>query len=249
MDRRWNLLWIVPLVVALVVFLLTQNAIFTALGLVAGMMLMWAVRRLMLPPHVHDAIRLFQKGDLESAVEAANQAASARPDRWEPYYVRSLIHFAFSQLEAAEDDARRSIELNPNSSANHAMLGRVLSAQANFAAARQAYASAVELNGRDANNQYHLAVADYRLGHYEGAGRRLELATRLGIENEQQELLAYYYLARCQEEMGDPPDSAIERMREKREALQGLRNDLGSVSDFPARTYLMEDIDGIETLI
>lgn len=249
MDRRWNLLFAVPLLAALVAFLLTNQLLFTALGFVVGYLIMEGLRFLLLPPHLHNAVRLYRRGALEDALPLVEQSIAARPERWESHYLRALILFGMSRLEAAEESARQATQLNADSDINHLTLGQILYAQGRFEEAEEAFADAVRAKGREGVNQYHLASAHYRLQRYEDAAPRLELATRLGLENPQIELLAHYYLGRSLQELGDEEaaNAAYEEMQKHAEALEALQEDVQNVPDYPERALLQQDISAISS--
>lgn len=248
MERRWNLLLIIPLLTALVAFFLTEQLIYTALGFVVGYLILQGLRFLLLPPGLHGAVRAFQAGRLEEALERTNQVIDKGPDRWEPYYLRALIHFARSNLPAAEADARTAVESKPDSDTNYVTLGQVLYAQARFAEAEGAFSEAVRLRGTEGLNQYHLGATLLHLERYQDAIPRLELAIKLGISNEQMELLAHYYLARCLQQDGRDEEAAeaFATMQEHVGAFDDLKRDVNSANEYPARHLLQKDVAAIE---
>lgn len=248
MDRRWNLLFIIPLLTALVAFFLTDEILYTGLGFVVGYLVMEGARHLLLPPNLHKAVQRFQAGELEESLELANQAIAARPQRWESYYLRALIYFALSNLEEAEMDARKAIDLKPDNDTSHVTLGQILYSQAKFEQAEEAFAEAVRLRGKEGLNQYHLAATHYRLDRCEQAAPRLELATRLGIDNEQLTVLAFYYLGRCNERLDQPEEAAAAyaELDERRDAFESLKRDLGQAPAYPALDLMRQDVAAIE---
>lgn len=248
MDRRWNLLFIIPLLTAFAAFLLTNQILYTGLGFIVGYLIMQGARYLLLPPNLHKAVQRFQAGELEESLALTERAIEARPDRWESYYLRTLIYFAISDLDEAEANARKAIELKPDSDTNYVSLGQVLYSKANFAEAREAFAEAVRLRGKEGMNQYYLGATLYQLDQCAEAAPRLELATRLGIDNEQLALLAYYYLARCRDRLDQPDEAAAAyaEIQEKREALAALKDDVARAPAYPALTGLRQDVAAIE---
>ncbi|HSM56162.1 MAG TPA: tetratricopeptide repeat protein [Candidatus Sulfomarinibacteraceae bacterium] len=249
MDRRWNLLFAVPLLAALVAYLLTNQLLFTALGFVVGYLVMEGLRFLLLPPHLHSAVRLYRRGALEEALSRAEESIAAKPERWESHYLRALILFGMSRLEAAEESARRATQLNSESDINHLTVGQILYAQGRFEEAEEAFSEAVRVKGREGVNHYHLASAHYRLERYADAAPRLELATRLGLENPQLELLAHYYLARSLQQLGheEAAHAAYQEMQKHAEALEALQKDVQNVPDYPERALLQQDITAINS--
>lgn len=248
MERRWNLLLIIPLLTALLAFFLTENILYTALGFVVGYLILQGARVLLLPSGLHGAVRAFQSGRLEEALARTNQIIDQKPDRWESYYLRALIHFALSNLPAAEADAREAVERKPDSDTNYVTLGQVLYAQARFPQAEEAFAEAVRLRGTEGLNQYHLGATLFHLERYQDAIPRLELAIKLRTSNEQMELLAHYYLARSLQQVGRDEEAAdiYGEMQEHADALANLRRDINSASDYPARHLLQKDVAAIE---
>lgn len=248
MERRWNALLIIPLLAALLAFFLTERLIYTALGFVIGYLILQGLRFLLLPSGLHSAVRAFQSGRLEEALERTDQIIDTKPERWEAYYLRALIHFALSDLLAAEADAREAVERKPDSDTNYVTLGQVLYAQTRFAEAEEAFSEAVRLRGTEGLNQYHLGATLFHLDRYEDAIPRLELSTKLGIDNEQMELLAHYYLARSLQREGrdEEANDAYTTMQEHADALDDLKRDVNSASDYPARHLLLKDVAAIE---
>lgn len=251
MIRRTNLLLVIPVVTALVAYLLTEQLIYTAVAFIAGYLVVGGLRFLLMPPHVHQAARRYQRGDLEGALELAEKAIAARPQRWEPHYLRALIKFSDSNLPGAEESARSAIERQPEEPAAHLILGQVLFAQGEYAAARDAFATALKHGGKEGVYQYHAAAAAYRTGDCSEAIPRLELALRLGLDNAQLRVLATYYLADCLQEKGkqEDADGYFGQLAGFGEELQNLRHDLQLVADYPERTALGEDIRAIAAFV
>ncbi|MDX1662741.1 MAG: tetratricopeptide repeat protein [Candidatus Promineifilaceae bacterium] len=248
MDRRLYILFLLPLLTALIAFFLTGELLFTALGFVVGYLLVQALRFMLLPPHVHQAVRAYQRGDLEQALALSNRAIEERPERWEPYYLRALIYFAHSELEPAEADARRAVELKPDSDLNHLTLGQILYSQARFEEAEAAFEHAVRLRRGEGMNQFQLAAARYQQDECAQAIPRLRQAIDLGIDNPQLRLLAHYYLARCLEREGQPEEAeaAYSEMQEHAEALGRLKADVERAPHYPALTRLQREVAAIE---
>lgn len=248
MDRRWNYLYIIPLLLAFIAFSVTQQIILMAAAFGVGLLIMQLLRSRLLPPYLHKAVRQFQHGDLEEATDLVNKAITARPERWESYYLRSLISFAQTNLDQAEKDAQQAIQLNPKVHTTYIALGQVYYAQTNFQQAKEAFTQAVTRLSKQASNQYHVGTAHYRLQEYDQAIPRLELATKLGLDNPQLYLLAFYYLARSLEAQGHTEDAQIaySEMAQYTSALEGLQQDTQHVAHFPALTLLKQDIQAIQ---
>lgn len=251
MDKRWNLLFLVPLLAALVAFLVTQQLVYTAIAFVAGYVLMEGFRFLLLPPHLHRAARRYQKGDLEGAMELTKKSIAARPDRWESHYLQALIAFNSSELNGAEQSARRAVDLKPDEAAAHVVLGQVQFAQGRYDSARASFLEAIGAGGNAGIHQYHAAAAAFRSGDCDEVIPRLELALRLGIENPQLVLLAKYYLAECHRRAGEPETAGdyYGQLSEHVDELENLRRDLQMVPDYPERAALSKDVQAIASAI
>lgn len=251
MIRRTNLLLIIPIITALIAYFLTEQLIYTAAAFVVGYLVVGGLRFLLMPPHVHQAARLYQRGDLEGALELTEKAIAARPQRWEPHYLRALIRFSDSDLPSAEESALNAIEKQPDEAAAHLILGQVLFAQGRYAAAKETFDAAMTHGGKEGVHQYHAGAAAYRLGDYSKALPRLELALRLGLDNAQLRLLATYYVADCLQETGKHDEAAgyFEQLAGFSDELGNLRRDLQLVADYPERTALSDDIRAIAKFV
>jgi tetratricopeptide (TPR) repeat protein len=247
MDRRHNLLFILPLGLGLLAFFATRNLLYTALGFVAGYFLMEGLRFLVLPPHLHRAVRLFQGGAMEDALQLTDRSLQRRPDRWETHYLRSLIFFALSRLPDAVASARRAVSINPKSDASHARLGQALAAEGHLEEARATLERAVSLRPRDPSYHYHLGAVLYQLKEYGPAIPHLAIAVERGLESPQLALLASYYLGRSLEQRGGAAEAeaAYERMRKHAEALPALQQDLANAPDYPGLASLRHDVASI----
>lgn len=247
MNRRLNLLLLIPILAALVAYFVTEQLIYTVAAFVAGYLLVGGLRFLFMPPHLHRAARLYQRGDLEGASEFVEKSIAARPERWEPHYLQALISFSRSELRTAEESARRAIALQPDEAPVHLILGQVLFAQGQYDSARVAFADALKHDGKEGIQQYHAAATAYRLDDCSEAIPRLELALRLGLDNPQLKLLATYYLADCLQKGGelDEAQRYFDQMEDYAEELDNLRRDLQLVPDYPERKALSADIQAI----
>lgn len=247
MNRRLNLLLIIPIGTALLAYFVTGQLPYTAAAFVAGYILVSALRFLLLPPHLHQAARRYQRGDLAGALDLVEKAIAARPNRWEPHYLEALIRFSNSELDQAQESARKALSMHDEEAATHLVLGQILHAKGKYDEARNAFADALHHGGKDSIYQYHAAATAYRLGDCSEAIPRLELALRLGLENAQLELLATYYLAECLQKSGelDEAKARYEALARYSDELDNLRRDLQLVPDYPERKALSEDIQDI----
>lgn len=248
MDRRINFLYIIPLGLALITFFLTEQILLTALAVVAGMVILYALRSRLMPPHVYRAAQLYKRGEIDRAMDEVNQALASRPDSWEAYYVRALIHFARPDHTAAEADARKAIELKPDTATNHSILGQVLYWQERFDEALTSFERASELDSRDSLNHFYVGATLFQLGEFGRAIPRLELATTMKIGNPQLTMLAYYYLGVSLEAEGhiDDAQPAFMELEKLAKELPRLREDLQRAPDSPALARMKRDVRAIE---
>jgi tetratricopeptide (TPR) repeat protein len=244
MDRRWNLLFIVPLILGPLAYLAVGEVWGLWVGLGIGIVLIYAFRPLALPPHLHKAVKQYKRGNLEDALELANQSIAKRDDRWESFHTRSIINFGLTRLSAAEEDARRAIELKPAAYVNYTALGQALYAQGRYGKASDAYYDAIERNGKDATNHLYLALSQFRQEKYKEAAERMAFALDLGIDNSSLNLLGHYVIGRSREETGDEEGAAeaYDNMLDYSHGLEPLQNDMQSVDDYPALSDLKEDV-------
>lgn len=248
MDKRINLLYIVPLGLALITFFLTQQILLTTLALIAGMVILYGLRSRLMPPHVYQAAQLYKRGDLDGALAKANQALAVRPDSWEAYYVRALVNFARPDHVAAEADGRKAIELKPDAATNHSIVGQVLFWQERFDEALPVFERAAELNPKDPLNHFYVGATLFQLGEFGRAIPRLELATTMKIGNPQLSLLAYYYLGVSLEAEGHVDDAqpAYMELVKLEKELPRLQEDLQRAPDSPALPRMKRDARAIE---
>ena len=236
MDRRWNWFWVVPLILAPIMYAITQEAIFLWIGFGIGILIIFVFRTLTLPPDLNRAVRLYRRGDLEAAHVAATQSIEKSPDRWEAHHTRALINFGLARLGDSERDARQTVALKPDAHVGYIALGQALYWQARYEEAKEAYQRAVALNAKEGLDHHYLAMAQYRLGDYEDVAITAPFALKLGINNPSFTLLAYYYLFDSLKRLkrDDEAAEALAEMRKHQMGLEPFKEDLNSVSSYPA---------------
>ena len=244
MNRRWNLLFLLPLALAVGGFALFNDAVYAWGGLAIGVIILYLLRPLALPPHLHGAVRFYRNGQLEQALAKANAAIDAHDDRWESFHTRSLIHFALSNLTAAADDARRAIALNPDAYVGQAALGQALYALGRYEEAETAYRRAVALSRKDGPSRYYLALTLYRLGAYEAVVETMPEALALGIDNPSLNLMGHFVLGRSLAAINQPEAAhkAYAAMGGYAHGLTPLEADLAQVAPYPALAELKADV-------
>ncbi len=248
MNRRLGFLYIIPLGLALITFLITQNALYTALALLLGFAIMQLARNRLLPPFVDRAARAYRQGNLEDARLYADQAITARPEGWEGYYIRSLVNFSQANHQQAEADARRATELGPAVASSQAMLGQILYWQGRLDEALPAFVQAHQHDKRDPMNHFWLGATYYQLEQFEESIPHLELVRRLKIPNPQLELLSTYYLGMALHRLGEEEAAQQQfgRLKEYDAALERLRADLEKAPPTPTTPRLLQEVAAIE---
>jgi putative PEP-CTERM system TPR-repeat lipoprotein len=74
----------------------------------------------------------YRAEDYETAAQAYTQALDRNPDYYSALRNRGLARYQLGQLNRAEDDLRRLVDLQPNDFRSQAVLGRILLAQEEF---------------------------------------------------------------------------------------------------------------------
>jgi superkiller protein 3 len=143
---------------------------------------------------------------LETLVVATPEAADAHADL-------AAVYAASGNREGAEKEFRRSLALQSDFFPALAGLGNLLARAGDDAAAMPLLRKAVQLQPRAYEGHFLLGSALNRLGQFEEARSELELASKLGGENEPQ---VFYQLARAWGGLGKAPErkAALTRFSE-----------------------------------
>ena len=154
-------------------------------------------------PAGSDPARLIAQGDarlaesdFDGAEAAYQQALSLDPEFALAYSHLSYLHlFNAATRKAALAEARKAVELDPESSQAHAFLARALDWNGRFEEARQAGERATELDPNDADAHSFLGEVLTDLREYDAARRAAEKAVALDSTNpEARRNLGYFYL-------------------------------------------------------
>jgi tetratricopeptide (TPR) repeat protein len=189
----------------------------------------------------------FRHGDVEGALELIDKSIQARPDFWESYQLRAMILLSLMQLEYAERDARKAIEINPKAHPVYNTLGHIYLAQERFPEAEDAYGHALDLAPGFALYLYHLGLSEYRQGKYRDAAESFAAATQGTLSTAEYDLQARYYLARSLEEIGEDDKAALaeEQMVKFAYGLEPLQDMIGRQPDYPHLEQTRADVKDI----
>jgi superkiller protein 3 len=136
--------------------------------------------------YLHNSLHLKALPLLETLVTATPEAADAHADL-------AAVYAASGNRKGAEAEFRRALELQADYFPALAGLGNLLARAGDDAAAMPLLRKAVQLRPRAYEGHFLLGSALNRLGQFEEARTELELASKLGGENEPQ---VFYQLAR-----------------------------------------------------
>ncbi len=165
---------------------------------------------------------------------AAYKTSIALDNGYAPAYRSMAMSYVFNEpkdLKKAEKYARKYVELVADEADAYIVLGDVIRAQGDFGGARDAYASAVEVDPANEIAHSKRGHANTYLGDYEAAradfSAAAEAASTLGGKVGQQQFGAYTYL------YADNVDAAMQAMSR---ILDGIESQNASEEDitFPA---------------
>jgi tetratricopeptide (TPR) repeat protein len=127
-------------------------------------------------------------------------------------------------------------------------LGNAYLAQGRWLEAKAAYAEALRLAPSQARNHYNFGLACYRLGEYADAADALRVAARATLSFVRYNLLAYYFLGRSLEALGQavPAQTAYQAMARFRKGCEMLTEELRDSPDYPSVVLLRADLADIE---
>ena len=245
--RSAALILAVPAVAGISYGLANGSTAAALLGVGMTLLLLTLLRFYQTPLSFRMASSSFRHGDLEGALELVDKSIGARPDFWESYQLRAMIHLSLMQLAYAERDGKRAIELNPNAHPVYNTLGHVYLAQENFPAAEEAYGRALDLAPGFALYLYHLGLSEYRQGKYQEAAESFAAATQGTLPTAEYDLQARYYLARSLEEIDAPQQAALAQAQMVKFAygLPRLQETIAQMPDYPHLAQMRADTEAI----
>jgi Flp pilus assembly protein TadD len=158
-----------------------------------------------------------------------------------------MIYLASMNLSHAERDAVRAIEINPKAHPVYNTLGHVYLAQENFAAAEEAYGSALDLAPGYALYLYHLGLSEFRQAKYRDAAESFAAATQGTLPTAEYDLQARYYLARSLEELDEEEQAQLAeaQMANFAYGLEPLQEMIAAQPDYTHLAQVRADVDDI----
>lgn len=219
------------------------NLGYTFVGLGATAVLLFLQRLLNTPISYRAAYRQWVQGNQAAALALISRSIAARPDFWQSYQLRALIHLQAMRFPHAEKDARTALARKPNAHPVYNTLGQIYLAQNRFAEAEEAYAAAWELAPDYALYNFHLGLSRYRLEKFRPAAEALAAATQGTLPLAEHDVQAAYFLARSLEQVGEmaKAQEAWELMARFKEGLAALQRDLEKQPDYPHLALLRAD--------
>jgi tetratricopeptide (TPR) repeat protein len=167
---------------------------------------------------------------LSEALEAYSGAIALRPESMLAHLKRGLTYRRRHELEAAQKDLRRAVELDPTSTAALELLGDTQYALGRFDRAAEQFAASVALDDQSARGWYKLGLARYRARDLTGAREPLQRALALDRTLAEAQLT----LGLCLRDLGD---------------LRGARGPLEAAAQLaPALTAPREALASVYTL-
>ncbi|WP_434685085.1 tetratricopeptide repeat protein [Pseudanabaena minima] len=130
-----------------------------------------------------DAIRLAQKGKLESAIACWQASISLHPEYIDAYYNMGISQVEAGNLEDAIASFQTTIELDPSHANALYNLGLALSRQDKLDEAIAAYDRAFELNSEDIDIPLALGSAFFKQGEWEWAINAYQSALEINPES------------------------------------------------------------------
>ena len=197
-----------PAVAGVTAAVISGRARYAVIGIAFTFLLLILQRLLSTPGSYRAAYRRFQSGDTERALHLVDKAIASRPEYWQSYQLRALIHLLHGDFAAAEQDAGRALERQPGAHQNYNTLGQVDLAQGRFADARDLYQEATRLSPGRAMYHYYLGISHYRLKAYGAAAAALTAAINATLPVLEYDLLAHYYLGCSLEALGETTAAA-----------------------------------------
>lgn len=220
------------------------NLGYTFMGVGVTAVLLILQRLLNTPISYRAAYRQWVQGHQEEALDLINRSIAARPDFWQSYQLRALIHLMNMNFHHAERDARTALERKPNAHPVYNTLGQIYLAQNRFAQAEEAYTAALDLAPDYALYNFHLGLSRYRLDKYRPAAEALAAASQGTLPLAEHDVQVYYFLARSLEQIGETAKAqeAWELMARFQEGLAALRRNLENQPDYPHGALLRADV-------
>ncbi len=219
----------------------------TLLGVGLTFLLLFLYRTFNTPISYRVAFRRFRAGDMETALALVDKAIDARPDFWESYQLRALIHLTELDFSRAERSAKEAIDRKPNAHPVYNTLGQVYLAGAKFDKAAESFTQALNLEPGNGLYRYHLGLCQFRQGVYREAAASFIEAISSSLRFLEYELQAHYYLWRSLKALKETEQAKTvhEKMQAFAEGVQLVQAQLADQPDYPHLPYLKKDVEDL----
>ena len=246
--RILALVLVIPALVGITLGMVNGRSSPILIGFAITFLLLITQRTLSTPFSYRAAVKAFDWGDINRAALLINKSIAARPDFAESYQLRAMIHMVNQQFEAAEQDARNAIALQPKADQFYNTLGQIFWGNGRYPNMRDIYQQAITLNPDRAMHYYHLGLSHYRLGAYRDAADSFSMATRKTIPAIAYDLLTHYYLWRSLLEIGEPElaQTAHDTMQNFADGLKDIEMQLDDSSKTMHTQSLRKEIDDLK---
>lgn len=174
--------------------------ILLGIGITGILLLLY--RAISTPISYRVAYNLYKKGQYSQALQLSNKTIAARPDFWEAYQLKAIIHLQQGAYAQAEQAAQTGTAVAPYSDLIANTLGQIYLAQGKFAEAKDAYATAVTRNSDHALHWYYLGISQYYAGEYAAAADAFSASSKRSPRILEYELLCHYYLWQSLNKLG-----------------------------------------------
>jgi tetratricopeptide (TPR) repeat protein len=249
--RLLAMIFAVPALVGIALSLSSGSVQPLLFGVGITFLLLVVQRLLDTPVSYRVALRHFGQGRMDEALTMINKAIQARPDFWESWQLRALIHLMNLDFERAERDARAAIDMKPNAHPVYNTLGQLYLAREQFAEAAAVYNQALDLDPDNGIYHYLLGLSLYRQEQFEEAVTALHTAVKRNLPLPEYDLLAHYYLAQSLEQ-SDRPKAAQEvyaEMANFKESLAYLQAQMAELPAYPHRAQMRADVVALQNFL
>lgn len=249
--RLVALLLALPALAGITASVVRGSSRFIVLGVGATFLLLVIQRAFSVPASYRLALRRYQLGDYEKALNFVNKTIAARPDFAEAFQLRAMIRMVYKQFQYAEEDARRAIALQPTVHTNYNTLGQIYLAESRYGDALETFEKAVALDETVAINQYHKGLSAHRLGRHQIAAEALSMATKKTLPRIEYDLLAHFYLYQALLELNQTAtaDETLLALQNFADAMPRLRAMAENEVGYDYILQMRRDITDIEALI
>jgi predicted Zn-dependent protease len=198
---------VVPLFIGIGAFLVTGNWLWWLVVIVgyAG----WAIWSFFFrAPYLRAALHQWKAGYAKQATLVLDRYIALHASASDAYQYRAWFRLEQAQFLEAEQDIRTALRLNPRSYFSQYLLGRILLEQGHISEAREALKVAVRLGPGRAISYLSLGTIYHLEAEHLLAVEALCNGVGWGLPNASNYLVAYYYIGRELDALGQSAPSA-----------------------------------------